>query len=99
MRSRYTAYALGQVAHILRTTHPDSPHRASDTAAWREELRAYCAATSFVRLEVLAAQAPSHDEGFVHFRAHWERGGQSGVQEERSRFLRHRGKWAYLTGV
>jgi len=96
MRSRYTAYATHAIPHLVRTLHPDSPHRGDDIARLRDELRAYCRATRFTALEVLAAPVPTDDEGFVHFRAHYESGGQARVMEERSRFAKHGGRWTYV---
>jgi SEC-C motif-containing protein len=98
MRSRYTAYALGDVLHLIRTTDPEGPHHRADRGTWAEELRAYCAAVDFVALEVLDASAEG-DEGFVHFRAHLEQRGQRSVQEERSRFRRRKRRWLYTDGT
>jgi len=99
MRSRYTAYAIGHTAHLMRTTHPDSPHRRSDRVAWRDELVRYCEAARFTGLEVVDAPPPHRGEGYVEFRATFELGGQPRLQAERSRFLRHEGRWAYVDGA
>jgi SEC-C motif domain protein len=90
MRSRYTAFALGDVRHLRDTWHPgtrpDDPMLDADT--------------EWTGLEVIAHNADG-DRGMVTFRAHWrERGtGTRGVLEERSRFARRAGAWYYVDAV
>jgi SEC-C motif domain protein len=81
MRSRYSAYALGDTDYLLRTWHPSTrPASVPAGAGW-------------LRLEVLATTGGLLDaEGSVHFRAHHV----DGVLEERSRFVRDAGRWSYL---
>lgn len=97
MRSRYTAYALGHVDHILNTTHPDSPHWQADHKGWFDEIDRFCRETSFDRLEVLASRAQG-DRGIVAFRAHLSGPGGATVLAERSAFARVDGRWRYLAG-
>lgn len=98
MRSRYAAYDLGLVVYLIQTTHPDSPHREADEAAWADDLRAYCAATRFLGLTVQSAETRG-DTGVVTFRALWARGGDMGALDERSTFYRVGGRWLYHDGV
>ena len=98
MRSRYSAYALGLVDHILRTTHPDGPHYEADVERWRAEVQAFVDGTSFDRLEVLEARDDG-ERGIVDFRAHLSGGGRSTVLAERSLFLEVDGRWLYHSGV
>lgn len=97
MRSRYTAYATGDVGHVMRTTHPASPHREPDTRAWAADLRRYCDAVTFVGLTVLGATEDG-DRGTVRFTARWRSGTREGAIEEHSRFERVDGRWLYLDG-
>jgi len=97
MRSRYTAYACGAVAHLMRTTDPAGPHHPADTRRWAEELRQYCAQVRFLGLQVLEASAEG-DHGQVAFRATFEHGGRSHELAERSRFRRLDGRWVYTDG-
>lgn len=97
MRSRYVAYATGDAAYILATTHPDSPHREADTAAWLRDVRAFSAGTAFTGLDV-EFTATSGDTALVQFYAHLRRDGQDVSFRERSRFARVDGRWLYLDG-
>ncbi len=88
MRSRYTAFVLGDTGYIEQTWHPGTrPERvdADPHVRWRG-------------LEVLQAEA-GEKRGYVEFRAHWSEGGVRGVLHERSRFVRQSGRWWYLDGV
>jgi SEC-C motif-containing protein len=86
MRSRYTAFAVGDAAYLLRSWHPATrpPTVALDGTRWR-------------RLEVLETSGGGLLEttGTVRFRAHH----RGGVLEEHSRFARDAGRWAYVGPV
>lgn len=88
MRSRYSAFAVGDRDYLLRTWHPRTRPPRLDLDPARE----------WVRLEVLAATGggPFDREGAVSFRAVYRHHGHEGEQREHSRFLRHEGAWAYL---
>ena len=98
MRSRYVAYATRNVAHVMATTAPESPHLRAEAAAWREELLQFCDAVTFERLEVRAAEAEG-DRGEVHFFAHLRAGERDVSFGERSRFVRRDGRWFYVDGT
>lgn len=98
MRSRYTAYALGRVAYILETTHPDSPHRRPDADRWRFELDAFCRNTDFQKLEVMSTSI-DEKEGWVTFHATLQQGKQDVSFTEKSLFKQINGRWFYLTAV
>ena len=88
MRSRYSAFSVGDVAYLLRSWHPTTrPPRVEldDGLRW-------------VRLEVLETTggSPFHTEGTVRFRAHYLNQGIEGHLDEHSRFVRHEGAWSYL---
>lgn len=91
MRSRYSAFALGDVEYLLRSWH-------STTRPTRLDLDP---AQRWLRLEVLGATegGPFHVGGTVAFRAHWSERGRDGVVEENSRFVREGGAWVYLDAL
>lgn len=98
MRSRFSAFAMGDVAYLMHTTAPDGP-AWSDDPNWSSQLAAYIAQTRFCDLRILEAPAPTDVAGFVTFAATLEQSGQTVVQTERSRFVRVDGRWTYHSGV
>lgn len=97
MRSRYVAWAFGKVAHLMRTTHPDSRHVGSDRQRWASELAASAASTRFTGLRVLSS-SEAGDEGEVRFIASYEAAGRTGRLAEHSRFSRATGAWTWVDG-
>lgn len=88
MRSRYSAYAVGDLDHVFRTWHPRTrpPGMEPDPAL------------TWTGLEVLdvVAGGPADDTGEVEFVASFERAGRAGQRRERSLFERRRGRWVYV---
>lgn len=98
MRSRYAAYAMGNVDYIMATTHPDGEHYQTDAAAWAESLRVFSAATRFKGLRILE-HIDGEDEGWVTFRAELTQQGADVSFTENSRFEKSDGRWAYHSGA
>ena len=94
MKSRYSAYVVGDSDYIIKTTHRDNPDYTSDTSAWRESIQRFCNDTKFLSLEILSFD-DGEREAFVKFIAHLS----SGDLTERSRFLKTEGRWLYVDGV
>lgn len=90
MRSRYSAYARGELDHIFRTWHPRT--RPADVATDDNLI--------WHGLEVLDTSAgrPADDAGEVEFRASYQLGSQRGTMHERSRFARRGSRWVYVDG-
>jgi SEC-C motif-containing protein len=90
MRSRYSAFVLGDAAYLLRTWHPATRPDAIDLD---DRIR-------WTGLEILAADAggPDDTRGTVEFRATYDAAGVPGVLHEVSRFLRPAGSWLYVRG-
>ncbi|WP_341974572.1 YchJ family protein [Microbacterium sp. LTA6] len=90
MRSRYTAFAVGDAEYLLATWHPSTrPLRVEidDELVWRR----------LVVLETVAG-GPFDREGVVEFEALWRQGDERGVMHERSRFVREDRRWLYVDG-
>lgn len=94
MRSRYSAFALGDADHLLRTWHPSTRPRDLDPASL------IVAGRRWTRLRVLATErgGPDDTDGVVAFRAHFRDRGEPGTLTERSRFARADGAWTYVDG-
>ena len=90
MRSRYTAFVIGDAAYLAQSWHPRT--RPEDIEI-DPDLR-------WTGLEILSAEGGGADDaaGVVEFRAAWEQGATAGALHERSRFARVRGRWYYLDG-
>lgn len=90
MRSRFSAFAVGDVAYLLTSWHPSTRPSALELAP----------AVQWRRLEILASTAgtESHDEGTVEFVAHfWDaEDRRRGQQHEDSAFVREAGQWFYV---
>jgi SEC-C motif-containing protein len=100
MRARYAAFAVGRVAYLVKSTHPQSPHFRKDQAAWRRDLNQSCKQLSFLKLEVKRVEGTgSADIAFVTFRATVFHGPQDRSFQERSEFRRIGQRWLYYDGV
>ncbi|MFI8632232.1 YchJ family protein [Microbacterium sp. NPDC077663] len=92
MRSRYTAFALGDARHLADTWFP----------ATRPDDVSVDAGTTWLGLEVLSSEEASDGRsGRVAFRARWRDAatGELGTLEEDSRFLRRAGRWYYADAL
>ncbi|WP_436887697.1 YchJ family protein [Nocardiopsis dassonvillei] len=91
MRSRYSAFAVGDRAYLERTWHPDT--RPARVEADPD--------TEWTGLEILetGGGTPFHTEGTVRFRARYREGGRAGEMVEHSRFVRLEGAWVYLDAL
>jgi SEC-C motif-containing protein len=96
MRSRYTAFVMGEIAYLVATTHP-SARDAGLEAAYRSTFES----TQWIGLKVLQTfQGTASDKtGKVEFAATYLQAGQRAVHHEKSRFKRHAGRWYYLDGL
>lgn len=94
MRSRYSAFAVGDLDHVYRTWHPRT----------RPEDLEPDPALTWTGLEVIDVVGGEADDetGEVEFVARFDRagpGGQgAGERHERSRFVRRGGRWVYVDG-
>ena len=95
MRSRYTAYALGEVDYVLETTHPDGPQAERDREEWRRSVERFSRESTFEALEVLAHETQG-DVAWVTFRAQVSDRGRDRSFVERSEFRRVDGRWLYF---
>ncbi len=100
MRSRYSAFALREVAYLWKTLHPDHPDRARPQEEYLRGLRAYAQGHQFPKLVVMDRKAPDESglAQVLFFAKVFEKGKEQSFVE-RSDF-RHDGTgWRYLSGV
>lgn len=92
MRSRYTAFVLGDVRHLTDTWFPGT--RPADVSV--------DASIEWRGLRILRAEtAPDGRSGRVAFEATWSdrKSGEPGVLEEDSRFVKRAGRWFYVEAL
>lgn len=90
MRSRYSAFAVGDVTYLVESWHPlrrPDEVRLDTTRDW-------------VGLEIVRTLAggPDDDHGVVEYKASSVSGGRRSVLHEVSRFERVAGRWVYVDG-
>lgn len=85
MRTRYSAYAVGNFDYLWRTWHPRTrpDNVANNGLVW----------TGLEIIDIVAG-GPGEGCGEVEFRAHY----RGGILHERSRFAVRAGRWLYLDG-
>ena len=95
MRSRYTAFKLGNLDYV------DSTH-ASDMAEPfdREHGQVMVDEIDWRGLEIMKVVGGGADDqtGEVEFTARFKRQGQTGIHHERATFRREQGRWVYVDG-
>ena len=93
MRSRYSAYVVGDESYLLRTWHsitrPEALGLEQDMA------------TKWIGLDIKATeQGTEQDEqGMVEFVARYKVNGKAERLHEVSQFRKEKGKWFYLDGI
>jgi SEC-C motif-containing protein len=90
MRSRYSAFAVGDAAYL---------HDTWDVSSRPTEIE-LDDAISWTSLEIIdtVRGGPFDVEGVVEFRAHYRSPRGRGDRHERSRFAKQAGRWVYLSG-
>ena len=91
MRSRFSAFAVGDPGYLLATWHPST---RPSTLTLDDDVR-------WTRLDILGRSRGGmlDNEGTVEFEAHYRAPDGPGSQRENSRFVRESGAWVYLDGV
>jgi SEC-C motif-containing protein len=96
MRSRYSAFAVGDAPYLIATRASPAAAAEPDEPA---ELERWAKSVTWLKLEVREVAASADpDEGFVAFTATYLQGDSLVALSERSRFVRHEGRWRYVDG-
>nr|QLK01435.1 preprotein translocase [Micromonospora carbonacea] len=91
MRSRFSAFAVGDTAYLLHSWHSSTrPARLRPDPGQR-----------WTRLEILGTDRGGllDTTGTITFRAHYRQAGQPATLTEHSRFTREDGRWVYLDAL
>lgn len=97
MRSRFSAYALGQVDYIIKTSHKKNPCFKKGIIDLKKDLENFCKTTSFIDLEILN-QTEEKNQAFVTFIAYLKSNNTNCTFTEISHFQKVHGKWFYKDG-
>ncbi len=91
MRSRFTAFAVGDPSYLLRTWHRSTRPKSLELDP----------AQRWYRLDIERTERGglTDTEGVVAFRAYYRHPDGNGSQYEVSRFVREGGNWFYVDGV
>lgn len=91
MRSRFSAFELGDARYLLETWHPST----------RPDYLDLDDQVQWTRLDIVAAVdgGPFDTSGVVEFQAHYRNGDTRSVQHEHSTFARADGHWRYVGGA
>ncbi|MCK5780141.1 MAG: hypothetical protein KAH04_03935, partial [Psychrilyobacter sp.] len=92
MRSRYTAYVVGEVDYIYDTHNPKTREGLT-----LEEIKHWSESTNWNKLEIVETKDGNKDdlEGIVEFKGHYLENGETLFHNERSLFKKIDGKWLY----
>jgi SEC-C motif-containing protein len=95
MRSRYTAYVVQDIGHLVRS-HAAETRDSLDV----EALERWAEGARWLGLEIVAVEGggPGTHEGSVEFRARYEADGATVTHHERSSFRRDAEGWVYVDG-
>jgi len=91
MRSRFTAYVVGDEAYLRRTWHPRTRPARVRVDPGQEWLA--------LRILDTTDGGMFDREGTVEFRAEYRAAGRVDAMQENSRFVRDGGQWVYVGPV
>tara|TARA_R110000764_G_scaffold95555_3_gene179397 strand:- start:1123 stop:1509 length:387 start_codon:yes stop_codon:yes gene_type:complete len=93
MRSRYSAFVLGNGNYLM-----DSHHSSTRPVKEKKAIEAWAKSVSWIRLEVLDREKGEINDqnGTVTFNAYFFENGKVDVIHEKSEFVKEKGLWMYL---
>lgn len=94
MRSRYTAYAIADIAYIAKTMR-GKPLNGFDEL----EAQAWATNVTWLGLKVIDTRIETPNRGYVEFIARFIEGDQLKSIHEVSEFYRDQGHWFYIDGI
>lgn len=97
MRSRFSAYSLGLVDYIIKTSHPKNPCFKKDLKNLKEEILKFCSSTIFENLEILNFKEEK-DQAYVTFIAYLKSNNKDISFTEISHFEKIKDHWLYKDG-
>lgn len=101
MKSRFTAYALGNSDYIINTTHKNNSEYTDDVSQWKSSIEEFSNSVEFRSLEIIEFidEINGSAESFVTFKANIFQENNDLSFTEKSRFSKHDNKWLYVDGT
>lgn len=97
MKSRFSAFAVGNVDYIINTTHEDNDEYSNDRSQWEDDIQNVINSTDFNSLKIVEF-IDGEDEAYVTFTLGLTQKGLDVSFTEKSKFLKIDGKWLYRSG-
>jgi len=97
MKSRYSAYAVGNSKYIMNTTHVLNSEYSQDKKTWEENIQNFMKDSTFNSLEILEF-LDGLPEAYVTFKANIDINGVDSTFTEKSKFIKENEKWLYVNG-
>lgn len=95
MKTRYAAYALGDIDYIVSSHHPDRAHEVdrANTELWSKQ-------SEWLGLEIVSSEkgGPDDEVGQVEFVARYRLKGATFNHRERAQFQKVGGRWYFVDG-
>lgn len=97
MKSRYSAYVIGDAKYIIKTTHPENKDYTEDLGTWIGSIKEFSSHSEFNGLVILDF-IDGEEEAYVTFKALISQYGQDASFTEKSKFYRVDNRWLYHSG-
>lgn len=96
MRSRYSAFAVGELDYVQKTHHPDTRAELD-----MDGVKSWALNSTWQGLEILATEAGGQSdlEGSVEFKCRFHFNDADQVHHELSSFKKENGEWFFVDGV
>ena len=96
MRSRYTAFTLGNGDYLMKSWHTDyrNPKEKKEIEQWAKSVK-------WIKLEIVKTEevGVADNQGYVTFKAFFSECGKIMCIHEKSLFYKEDGEWYYHSGV
>jgi len=97
MKSRYSAFVVGDSKYIIKTTHPQNIDYTDDIDTWTLSIKQFSKNTEFKGL-IIHEFIEKENEAYVTFQAILEQNLQDASFLEKSKFLKIDNQWLYHSG-
>ncbi len=97
MKSRYSAYAVGNSKYIMDTTDINNKEYNSHRISWEQNIQNFMKDSDFKSLEIIEF-IDGMIEAYVTFKANIDINKNDSSFCEKSKFVKQNDKWLYLSG-